>query len=54
LLIRSKSFTHAQANERSLQETSRYWFLAPSEIALIMMGECKINILTGFEGHENK
>jgi hypothetical protein len=54
LLIRSKSFTHAQANERSLQETSRYWFLAPSEIALIMMGECKINILTGFEGHESK
>ena len=42
MLIRSKSFTHAQANERSLQETSPYWFLAPSEIGLIMMDECKM------------
>jgi hypothetical protein len=52
LLIGSKSFSHAQANESSLRETSPYWFLAPSEVGLIMMGECKIKILTGFEGYE--
>jgi hypothetical protein len=47
LLTRSKNFTHAQANERSLQDTSPYWFFASSEIALTMMGGWKITMLTG-------
>jgi hypothetical protein len=47
LLTRSKNFTHAQANERSLQEISPYWFSAASERALTMMGGYKITILTG-------
>jgi hypothetical protein len=47
LLTRSKNFIHAQANERSLQDTSPYWFFASSEIALTMMGGWKITMRTG-------
>jgi hypothetical protein len=54
VLTRSKDFTHAQANERSRQETSIYQFLALSKIALTMMGGYQIRILTGLRGHEKK
>jgi hypothetical protein len=47
LLTRFKYFTHAQANKRSLQQTSPYWFLAFSERALTMTGECEIKTPTG-------
>jgi hypothetical protein len=46
LLTRSKNFTQ-QANKRRLQETTPYWFFALSEIALAMMGGCRITMLTG-------
>jgi hypothetical protein len=47
LLAHSKNFDCTQANARDLQEISRSWLFAPSEVALRTMGGCKIKILAG-------